>query len=130
MLSLSAVALILGGCSFGENPLSERDTVQNTLPLAIEAERGECTHYGTVRKVQGQLTCDFLIILDEGGLVTPINAEELEFELTHKQRIFFGFTEQQVGNRGCLDAPYVSINCARRLESLDEAEDRNELRTN
>lgn len=117
ILSLIALAVVFTGCSFGDSPIAERSQSFVTgAQSEFEAERGECTHYGTVRKVSGQLSCDFLIILDDGKIVTPTNVEELPFDLEHRQRVYFGFTELAAGGRGCLDAPYVSINCITRID--------------
>lgn len=117
IFTLIALAVAFTGCSLGDSPIAERNQSFVTgAQSEFEAERGECTHYGTVRKVRGQLTCDFLIILDDGTLVSPTNVEELPFDLEHRQRVYFGFTELAPGDRGCLEAIYVSINCITRID--------------
>lgn len=116
ILTLIAIAVVFTGCSFGDSPIAERNQSFVTgAQSEFEAEKGECTHFGTVRKVSGQLSCDFLIILEDGTLVTPTNVEELPFDLENRQQVYFGFTEQAAGSRGCLEALYVSINCITRV---------------
>lgn len=130
IFTLIALAVAFTGCSFGDSPTAERSQSFVTgAQSEFEAERGECIHYGTVRKVRGQLTCDFLIVLDDGSLVVPTNVEELPFDLEHKQRVYFGFTELAAGDRGCLEAPYVSINCITRIERDYEDNGNVDLRT-
>lgn len=119
IFSLAVMAFAFSSCS-QDSPLAERN--QSFVPgvqSEFETDKGECVHYGTVRKVGDELECDYLIVLDNGRMVTPINMEQLGFDLDHRQRVYFGFSEEFPGNRGCLDAIYVSINCLTRIGQGD-----------
>lgn len=119
IFSLAIMAFVVASCS-QESPLEEtHQSFVSGVSSEFEVERGECVHYGTVRKIGDELECDYLIVLDNGRLVAPINLEALDFDLEHRQRVYFGFSEEFPGSRACLDAPYVSINCLTRIGAGD-----------
>lgn len=123
IFSLTILAVAFSSCT-QESPLAtSNQSFVAGATSEFESEKGECVHYGTVRKIGDELECDYIIVLDNGRLVTPINVEILDFDLEHRQRVFFGFNEEFPGNRGCLDATYVSLNCLTRIGQGDRNQD-------
>ncbi len=120
-LSIALFALILGGCAMQDNELGERQS--STVISGNEAQtqvESECDTEGVVRVTSGYLRCDYLIQLSDGSVVSPVNVEEIPFDLSNRLRIRFGYSVVREGDQGCLDAPYVHIKCIYTLDKEDQ----------
>ncbi|MDP5169351.1 MAG: hypothetical protein NWR72_03845 [Bacteroidia bacterium] len=127
------LSLFLGACSSASDPTADLIKSGKISPsTAIDIATEGCTSSATVRVVRGQLDCDYLFILEDGRLLSPLNVEDIPFDLAMRQRISLSYDVVTPAGRGCLNASYVTVKCITKIKREDFDEDADsgqELRT-
>lgn len=116
MLTIS-LTLIASACTFSELPQAVAGVQPSVGPggQQVELDSERCRSRGIVRVTKGQLPCDYLIILEDGSLVTPINQQDLPKDFRQRERIQFTYEVIASGDRACNNADYVVVSCITRI---------------
>ncbi|MFK7921053.1 MAG: hypothetical protein AB8H47_03810 [Bacteroidia bacterium] len=78
-------------------------------------EQARCQFRGTVEYVEDNEACRFLIYLEDGTVLNPINFKEIPVKIRNGMRVVLNYQEARVYESSCTLGQHARITCISEL---------------